>query len=160
MSENGTLANGHHRAPSRSKRPRSAITSGRQLFVGGNPNSAWTRRYSDLRSGYIADVSAGRGPDALSYAQLSEIDCVASIKTELERLDAMRSRGEEVDMNSYASASGHLRRHLESLYGVTLERKSLEINGPTLGELIRQDQIAERQRLAREHDQQIEETAS
>jgi len=29
------------------RRPRSAVTSGRKLFVEGNPNSAWSRRYRD-----------------------------------------------------------------------------------------------------------------
>src|SRR6516164_672243 len=29
-------------------RARSTITSGRQLFIDSNPNSAWSRRYADL----------------------------------------------------------------------------------------------------------------
>lgn len=116
------------RMPSRSRRPRSAVTSGRQLFVdGGDANSAWSRRYHDLRLILIADVSAGQGPDALCGAQLSLIDRCASIICELERLDAMLSCGQQIDLSVYASVSGQLRRLLETLYGVVLERKQLDV---------------------------------
>lgn len=111
---------------SRSKRPRSAITSGRQLFISGNPNSAWSRRFHDLIFGHIHDVSAGRGPDALSHAQLKLIRVAAAIECELERLDAMLSRSEEVDMDAYARVSGHLRRMWETL---GLERRAKTIPG-------------------------------
>jgi hypothetical protein len=107
------------------RRPRSAVTSGRQLFIRGNPNSAWSRRYHDLRAGYISDISCGRGRDALTWAQLALIDRVVAIQCELERLDALLSRGESVDMDVYARVSSHLRRHLETL-GV--ERRMLPIN--------------------------------
>jgi hypothetical protein len=81
------------RAPSRMKRPRSAVTSGRKLFVEGNPNSAWSRRYYDLCAHHIHDISCGEGRDALTAAQLSLIKRASSIECELERLDAMLSVG-------------------------------------------------------------------
>jgi len=86
------------RRTSRSKRPRSAVTSGRQLFVQGDSNSAWARRFFDLCSHHIQDISRGLGKDALSEAQLSLIKRASSIECELERLDAMLSRGELVDL--------------------------------------------------------------
>jgi hypothetical protein len=122
-----TEINGHRRAPSRQKRPRSAVTSGRELFIGGDSKSAWSRRYHDLVVGYINDLSAGEGPNALSEGTLGLIQHTASIKCELERLDAMRSRSEPVDMNCYASQTGHYRRNLETLYGTVLERRQRDI---------------------------------
>jgi hypothetical protein len=113
------------RGSSRAKRPRSAVTSGRQLFVKGNPNSDWARRFHDLRTGYISDISCGRGRDALTWAQLAIIDRVVALQCECERCDALLSRAEPVDMDVYARVSSHLRRHLETL-GV--ERRMLPIN--------------------------------
>jgi hypothetical protein len=107
------------------RRPRSAITSGRKQFVDGDPNSAWARRYHDLRSHYVNDVSCSRGPDALTTAQLALIDRAVAIQCELERLDGMLSRAELVDMDVYARVSSHLRRHLETL-GV--EHRMLPVN--------------------------------
>jgi hypothetical protein len=119
--------NGRARAPSRAKRPRSAITSGRQLFIAGDPNSAWARRYHDLLMSYIRDISAGRGADVLCAAQMSLIHRVTSIQCELERLDAMMSDGKEIDLPVYASVAGQLRRLLETLYGAGLERKQFDV---------------------------------
>jgi hypothetical protein len=102
------------RAPTRaqSKRPRSAVTSGRKLFVEGSPNSAWSRRYHDLVVGHANDLG---GHDMLSNAQMSLIRRAAAIEAELERLDARLSSGEEVDMDTYARVAGHLRRLFETL---------------------------------------------
>jgi hypothetical protein len=121
-------SNGHNeRATSRNKRPRSAVTSGRQLFVDGDVNSAWSRRFHDLLIGYISDLSAGHGADFLCSAQHSLIRRAASIQCELERLDAMLSRGEPIDLSRYGSVSGQLRRILETLYGDGLARKQRDV---------------------------------
>jgi hypothetical protein len=55
-------------AQPKKRRPGSAVTSGRKLFIGGDPNSAWSRRYRDLCGGLISDLG---GRDMLSQAQLS-----------------------------------------------------------------------------------------
>jgi hypothetical protein len=107
------------------RRPRSAITSGRQLFVGGDPNSAWSRRYYDLSAAHIQDISRGLGRNVLSEAQLSLIRRAAAIECELERLDALLSLGEPVNLNEYGRATSHLRRLFEVL-GV--ERKPRELS--------------------------------
>jgi hypothetical protein len=112
------------RAPSRARRPRSAITSGRQLFYGGDANSAWSRRFHDLVLGHIHDISAGLGANVLSDAQLSLIRRAGALECELERLDAMLSRGEEVNLDSYGRAASHLRRLFEVL---GLERKMRDV---------------------------------
>lgn len=148
MSAREVRANGHRRTPSRAKRPRSAVTSGRDLFVGGDPNSAWARRFDDLITGHIADLG---GADLLSEAQFSLIRRAAAIECELERLDARLSRNEAVDMDAYARVAGHLRRLFETL---GLKRVPRDITPTTLGQLIRQDQEQERARLAQEREQQ------
>jgi hypothetical protein len=142
--------NTRKRALVRASRPRSAITSGRQLFIDGDPSSPWSRRFHDLILGHIHDISAGGGANALSAAQLGLIRRAAAIECELERLDAMLSRGEAVDMDSYARVSGHLRRMWETL---GLERRQRDVT-PTLGDLIHQDQEADRERLARARQEQ------
>lgn len=128
------------RAQSRAIRPRSAVTSGRQLFMAGDAKSAWSRRFHDLVVGHVADLG---GADLLSEAQFSLIRRAAAIETELERLDAQLSRNEPVDMDSYARVAGHLRRLFET---IGLKRVPRNV-GPTLGDLMRMD-IAERRREA------------
>jgi hypothetical protein len=120
------------RTPSRAKRPRSAVTSGRQLFVNGDANSAWSRRFHDLVVGHVVDLG---GADLLSEAQFSLIRRAAAIECELERLDAQLSRNEPVDMDAYARVAGHLRRMFETL---GLERVAHDVT-PTLGDLLRED---------------------
>jgi hypothetical protein len=117
------------RAPSRSKRPRSAVTSGRQLFISGDPRSAWSRRFHDLVVGHVSDLG---GADLLSEAQFSLIRRAAAIECELERLDARLSRDEPVDMDSYARVAGHLRRLFETL---GIERRQRDLT-PTLAEYL------------------------
>jgi hypothetical protein len=115
--------------PGRAKRPRSAVTSGRRLFVEGDPNSAWSRRYHDLVVGHCNDLG---GRDLLSEAQLSLIRRAAAIECELERLDAMLSTGAEVDLDSYGRAASHLRRLFETL---GLERRPRDVT-PTLSDYL------------------------
>jgi hypothetical protein len=112
------------------RRPRSAVTSGRKLFIEGDPNSAWSRRYFDLCSHHIQDISRGRGRDALSEAQMSLVRRCASIECELERLDALLSLGQEINLTEYGRATSHLRRLFEVL---GLERKPREVTPAVLG---------------------------
>jgi hypothetical protein len=126
--ESETLIGVRRRTPSRARRPRSAVTSGRQLFIEGNPNSAWSRRFHDLVLGHVSDLG---GADLLSEAQFSLIRRAAAIECELERLDARLSAGEPVDLDSYGRCAGHLRRRFETL-GV--ERRARDVT-PTLHEI-------------------------
>jgi len=114
--------------PTRAIRPRSAITSGRQLFVNGDPNSAWTRRYDDLIQAHHADLG---GASELSEAQVSLVRRAAAIEVELEKLDARLSRGEPIDLDAYARVSGHLRRLWETL-GVQRRRRIRDVTHITL----------------------------
>jgi hypothetical protein len=102
----------HRRAQSRAMRPRSAITSGRELFADGDSRSAWSRRFHDLLVGHVSDLG---GAELLSEAQNSLIRRCAAMECELERLEAQLSRYEPVDMLRYAQVAGHLRRIFETL---------------------------------------------
>lgn len=124
----GELRKASKRSLSRARRPRSAITSGRRLFVQGNPNSAWSRRFHDLVLGHVSDAG---GFDLLSEAQLSLIKRCASIECELERLDAMLSAGEEVSLDEYGRAASHLRRLFET---IGVERRQRDVT-PTLADI-------------------------
>jgi hypothetical protein len=79
--------------------------------------------------GHVADLG---GADLLSEAQFSLIRRAAAIETELERLDAQLSRGEPVDMDSYARVAGHLRRLFET---IGLKRVPRDVM-PSLGEYL------------------------
>jgi hypothetical protein len=96
----------------RRTRKGSAVTSGRRLLNGGDPNSAWSRRYRDLMAGHISDLG---GQDQLSVAQLSLCRRAAALENELERLEAKLSNGDDVDLDRYGRAASHLRRLLETL---------------------------------------------
>jgi hypothetical protein len=111
------------------KRSRSAVTSGRQLFINGDPNTAWARRFHDLVMGHVADAG---GRDMLSEARYALCKRAAALECELERWEAKLSQGIEVDLDKYGRASSHLRRILESL---GLERKQRDVL--SLGEVLR-----------------------
>jgi hypothetical protein len=105
----------------REKRPRSAVTSGRKLFVKGDPNSAWARRFHDLVVGHVVDAG---GRDMLSEAQFALCKRAAALECELEQLEGRLSQGEQVDLDRYGRAASHLRRILETL---GLERRAVAV---------------------------------
>jgi hypothetical protein len=106
----------------RPPRVRSAVTNGRRLFVEGDGNSAWSRRYRDLIAGHVSDLG---GDATLSEAQLSLIKRASAIECELEQLEGRLSMGEQVDLDCFTRAASHLRRILETL---GLERRAIDIN--------------------------------
>jgi hypothetical protein len=115
------LTNASQRKRARVNRPRSAVTSGRTLFIGGDPNSAWARRFADLVVGHVVDAG---GRDAISEAQFALCKRAAGLEAECEKMEARLSQGEDVDLDRYGRAASHLRRILES---IGLERKAKDI---------------------------------
>jgi hypothetical protein len=108
-------------APSRAKRPRSAVTSGRRAFIAGDPNSAWARRFHDLVRGHVSDLG---GRSTMSEAQFALCKRAAGLECELEQMEGRMSLGEEIDLDRYGRAASHLRRILEVL---GLERKARDV---------------------------------
>jgi len=109
------------RSPARAKRPRSAVTSGRRVFVTGDSNSAWARRFYDLAQGHVSDLG---GRSVLSEAKLALCKRAAGLECELEQMEGRMSLGEEINLDSYGRAASHLRRILETL---GLERKCRDV---------------------------------
>jgi hypothetical protein len=117
-------SNGSQRPPARRKRSRSAVTSGRKLWVDGNPNSAWSRRYSDILNALIADLAGGACPEVLSQAQLSLCRRAAALTVECEQAEGRASQGEAMDLDAFGRAVSHLRRLLETL---GIERRARDV---------------------------------
>ena len=105
----------------RKRRPASAVTSGRKLFVEGDGNSPWSRRYRDLIGGYAADLG---GAEMLSEAQKSLIRRVSAIDLACEEMEGRMSQGDDVDAELHARLSSHSRRIHETL---GLERRAKDI---------------------------------
>jgi hypothetical protein len=113
----------------RPPRTRSAVTNGRRLFVTGDGNSAWSRRYRDLIAGHVGDLG---GDDLLSEAQRSLIKRASAIECELEQLEGKLSSGETIDLDAFTRAASHLRRILETL---GIERRQRDVT-PSLSRYI------------------------
>jgi hypothetical protein len=109
------------RCPTRAKRPRSAVTSGRKAFIAGDPNSAWARRFHDLIQGHVSDLG---GRSNISEAKFALCKRAAGLECELEQMEGRLSQGDEINLDSYGRAASHLRRILESL---GLERKARDV---------------------------------
>ncbi len=104
---------------------RSAVTNGRKLFVNGDGNSAWSRRYRDLIAAHVSDLG---GRDLLSEAQIGLVKRAAAIELELEQLEGKLSQGEEVDLDAFGRAASHLRRLWETL---GIERRARDVTPPS-----------------------------
>jgi hypothetical protein len=122
------------------------VTNGKRLYVDGDGNSAWSRRYRDLIAGHVSDMG---GRDIISEAQLSLIRRSSAIECELELMEGKLSKGEPVDLDTFTRAASHLRRILETL---GLERIPRQVGGVTLGELLREDLRQQREAAVRSSD--------
>jgi hypothetical protein len=102
-------------ATARVRRPRSAVTSGRKLLIGGDPNGAWSRRLQDLVHLHLSDLG---GSTAVSEAESSLVRRAAVLTLELERLEARFSATDDPSPDSidlYQRLTNTLRRVLEVL---------------------------------------------
>jgi hypothetical protein len=125
MSVSEAATGDQERATARAKRPRSAVTSGRQMFVQGDPNSAWARRFHDLIQGHVSDLG---GRLAMSEAQFALCKRAAGLECELEQMEGRLSQGEEINLDSYGRAASHLRRILETL-GLGRKARDVTLDG-------------------------------
>jgi len=128
--------------PSR-HRSHSAVTSGRRLLIGGDPNSAWARRYRDLVAGHVNDLG---GRTELSEAELSLIRRASALECELEGMEAKMSQGEQVSLELYGRLVDRLGRTLQR---VGLRRAPRDIT-PSLADIIAQDEAEEAARAAQD----------
>ena len=135
------------------RRVSSAITSGARLFMLGNRNTPWARRYSDLVRLHAQDVGAGVD---LSQAQQSLIRRAAAIEVELELMEGKLSMGEAVDLDIFTRSTSHLRRILETL---GIERRSRDVTPDVDTYLtIKREVEAEARAAATEHSDEVVES--
>jgi hypothetical protein len=107
--------------PANRARTRSRVTTGRRVFVEGDGNSRWARRYRDLISAHCQDLG---GQTVLSEAKISLIKRVSTLELECEQAEGKLSMGEEIDLDLYQRMLNTLRRALEAL---GLERKARDV---------------------------------
>jgi hypothetical protein len=103
---------------------RSAVTNGKRLFVEGDGNTKWSRRYRDLVAAHVVDLG---GPGLLSEAQASLVRRASAIEVELEEMEGKLSMSLPVDLDLFTRSASHLRRILETL-GV--ERRPKDVTPP------------------------------
>jgi hypothetical protein len=120
-SGSGAVASSKGAAKPAKRRTRSRVTTGRAVFVEGDGNSRWARRYRDLISAHCQDLG---GVDLLSGAQVSLIRRASAIELELEQMEGKLSMGQPVDLDVFTRSASHLRRLFETL-GV--ERKARDV---------------------------------
>src|SRR5215831_19888440 len=96
----------------RSKRPFSAVTSGRKLLLDGDVNSAWARRYRDVIACLTGDLG---GREMIGEAKAALIRDCAALEIVLEKMRGRMSEGQNVDAEAYARIAAHRRRLLETL---------------------------------------------
>lgn len=100
---------------------RSAVTNGRRVFVEGDGNSAWARRYKDLCAEHAADLG---GLDILSQGQQALIRRAATLSVQLEAMEGRLSEGLDIDMDLYGRLTGHQARVLQAL-GLQRKQKTI-----------------------------------
>jgi hypothetical protein len=110
----------------RHPRNRSAVTNGKRLFIYGDANSAWSRRWNDLVLAHVADMG---GRDRLSEAEVSLIKRASAIELELERMEGKLSMGQEIDLGVFTASASHLRRIFETL---GIQRRARDVTPPSL----------------------------
>lgn len=97
-------------AETRRKKGRSRLTNGSTDFLRGDGRSYFARRFKDVRDLLIAEL--GGKPTEL---EMGLIRTAATLRVRLEDMDARMSKGEDIDLGTYALAVGHLRRVLADL---------------------------------------------
>jgi signal transduction histidine kinase len=119
-------------------------------LVAIDKTSGPARYYDKMQRDIAADLGGRR---LMSRIETELIKGFCGCATRLEYLNYQIMLGEaaEADVASYAQLASTMLR-LGSKLGLSRRAKTVT----TLGELIRADQAAERARLARERDQQIE----
>lgn len=101
----GITSAGSTRSEAPPPRQRSAVTNGRRLFVEGDENSAWSRRYRNLIACHVSDLG---GRDGLSEAQLSLDKRASAIELE-SKLKVVFLWARKSTWIKYTRAAGHLR---------------------------------------------------
>src|SRR5262245_18628671 len=120
---------------------RSAVTNGKRLHVVRPGDTAWARRFRDVLAEITNDLG---GPSLLSEGQRQLARRCATISIACERMEGEAAAGEPIDLELYGRLTDRLGRALQRL---GIERKPRDV-GPSLAELIAQDEAEEAARAA------------
>jgi hypothetical protein len=103
------------------------------VFVDGDPNSAWTRRFTDVVAGHVSDLG---GRDAMSFGEQMLVRSVAALEVEVEQMAAKLSAGVPgVDVDVMSRTASHARRLKETLYSRQLQRQPRDVTPQTLNSI-------------------------
>ncbi len=114
------------------KLSRTRVTNGKALFLEGvDGRTLAARRYRDLFHSFVSDLG---GMDAASEAQLQLARRCATMSCQAELMEIEFISGDDYDLEQYLRLVGTLSRALARL---GIERKALDVTGPTLEEYIK-----------------------
>jgi hypothetical protein len=121
---------------------RSAITNGSRWLNNADGRSTWVRRAKDVLRALIIDLG---GDDMASTAEAALARRCAVLVAQAEMLEqqfaAAEGKADIADLDAYLKTANTLRRLLQTL---GLQRRAKDI-GPTLGDIIRADHLAQRE---------------
>src|SRR5262249_52557041 len=129
---------------------RSAVTNGKRLHVVRPGDTAWARRFRDILAEIISDLG---GPDLLSEGQRQLARRCATISIACEKIEGDAAAGAAIDLETYGKLTDRLGRTFQRL---GLKREPRDI-GPSLADIIAQDEAEERQRAAQDAEDTEEE---
>ncbi len=113
------------------KLSRTRVTNGKALFLDGvDGRTLAARRYRDLFHSFVSDLG---GMDITSEAQRQLARHCATMSCQAEVMEAEFIAGDDTDWDQYLHLVGTLSRALSRL---GIERKALDVTGPTLDEYI------------------------
>ena len=116
----------------RTPRVRSAVTNGSRLHVVPPGDTKWARRFADVLSEIISDMS---GPEGLSEAQRQLARRAATLAIVCERLEGEAAAGNEIDLELFGTLTDRLGRCLQRL-SPSLERHTRDITPPSVQEYL------------------------
>jgi len=139
------------RKPPRHKlKGKSRVTNGGSFLPHVDGRSLVARRYRDIASQIITDQG---GADLISESRSQLIRRFSAAACLAEQLEARLANGETINITEHALLCSTMVRVANK---IGIDRIAKNLNGPSLGELIQEDQAAERRRLAQEREQTIE----
>jgi hypothetical protein len=134
-----------------SSKQRSHLSNGHALPRSADMRSAWARRYKDLLQIHLADLN---GADACSAAEQAILKRACTLITECERMEArFATNGGATleELETFQRASNTMKRLLVTL---GLERRMKDVSTPSLGQLLREDDLQQRQQRRDRHAEQ------
>jgi hypothetical protein len=114
----------------RPRRCRTAVTNGKRLHVVPPGDTKWARRFADVLSEIISDLS---GPEGLSEGQRQLARRATTIAIACERMEGEAAAGQQIDLDLYGALTDRLGRTFQRL-GLKHQARDITL---TLGQVLR-----------------------